>query len=77
MNYYAVKKKPSIDKNLIHIGKSSWGWKFLFQGYQDKELNWQIQKRHRQEQNNNPIPESLFRKSRKKRPDCQRKYLLL
>ena len=29
-NYYAVKKKPTINKPL-HIGKSSVGWKFLFQ----------------------------------------------
>ena len=39
-NYYAVKKKPSIKKEPLHIGKSSAGWKFLFQGYQDKEMNW-------------------------------------
>ena len=29
MNYYVVKKKPSIDR-AIHIGKASAGWKFLF-----------------------------------------------
>ena len=29
-NYYAVKKKPSIDR-AIHIGKLSWGWLFCFQ----------------------------------------------
>lgn len=29
-NYYAVKKKPTISEPL-HIGKSSAGWKFLFQ----------------------------------------------
>lgn len=29
MNYYAVKKKPTISEP-IHIGKSSAGWKFLF-----------------------------------------------
>ena len=29
-NYYAVKKKPTIAEPL-HIGKSSCGWKFLFQ----------------------------------------------
>ena len=29
-NYYAVKKKPTISEPL-HIGKSSVGWKFLFQ----------------------------------------------
>jgi len=28
-NYYAVKKKPTIVEPL-HIGKSSYGWKFLF-----------------------------------------------
>ena len=29
-NYYVVKKKPTISDPL-HIGKSSAGWKFLFQ----------------------------------------------
>ena len=29
-NYYAVKKKPTI-REPLHIGKSSAGWKFLFQ----------------------------------------------
>ena len=29
-NYYVVKKKPTISEPL-HIGKSSAGWKFLFQ----------------------------------------------
>jgi hypothetical protein len=29
-NYYAVKKKPTI-REPLHIGKSSVGWKFLFQ----------------------------------------------
>lgn len=32
-NYYAVKKKPRIVKiyDEIHLGKSSVGWKFVFQ----------------------------------------------
>ena len=29
-NYYAVPKKPTV-ANALHIGKSSCGWKFLFQ----------------------------------------------
>lgn len=33
-NYYAIQKKPSLHSSVIHIGKSSAGWKFLFQGYQ-------------------------------------------
>ncbi len=33
-NYYAVKKKPTIAEP-IHIGKSSWGWLFLFQSQND------------------------------------------
>lgn len=37
-NYYAVKKKPSLYNGALHIGKSSCGWKFCFQGYED-ELN--------------------------------------
>lgn len=28
-NYYLVKNRPSIDSGL-HIGKSSFGWRFLF-----------------------------------------------
>ena len=39
-NYYAVERKFAIHRNIIHIGKSSAGWKFLFQGYQDYELDW-------------------------------------
>lgn len=35
-NYYAVRNKPTV-REPIHIGKSSWGWRFLFQ-YQDD--NW-------------------------------------
>lgn len=31
-NFYAVSKKPDLSVPL-HIGKSSTGWKFLFQGY--------------------------------------------
>lgn len=30
MNYYAVKKAPSVYNRVIHIGKSSYGWLFLF-----------------------------------------------
>lgn len=37
-NYYAVKKKPSIDEP-IHIGKSSYGWKFLFHEINDLEIH--------------------------------------
>ncbi len=33
-NYYVVKNKPSIRKP-IHIGKSSFGWLFLFQEQDD------------------------------------------
>ena len=39
-NYYAVERKFAIHRNILHIGKSSAGWKFLFQGYQDYELDW-------------------------------------
>lgn len=34
-NYYAIKEKSSIRK---HIGKLSYGWKFIFHGY-DWDLN--------------------------------------
>ena len=37
-NYYTVPKKPTLYPHNLHIGKSSGGWKFLFQGYQDYEL---------------------------------------
>jgi hypothetical protein len=33
-NYYAIQNKVSLHNRVIHIGKSSAGWKFLFQGYQ-------------------------------------------
>lgn len=39
-NYYAVEKKFSLHRNIIHIGKSSAGWKFLFHGYQNYEYAW-------------------------------------
>ena len=39
-NYYAVKKRPTLHNHAIHIGKSSVGWKFLFQGYQKRELSY-------------------------------------
>ena len=29
-----------MNRNILHIGKSSCGWKFLFHGYQDYELAW-------------------------------------
>ncbi len=36
-NYYAVRNKPTV-REPIHIGKSSYGWRFLFQ-YQDEKWN--------------------------------------
>lgn len=33
-NYYVVRTRPTIDRP-IHIGKSSYGWKFLFQEQED------------------------------------------
>lgn len=33
-NYYAVRNRPTT-REPIHIGKSSWGWKFLFQAHND------------------------------------------
>lgn len=33
-NYFAVRNRPSTERN-IHIGKSSLGWKFLFQEQSD------------------------------------------
>lgn len=42
-NYYAVKTRPSIHR-VLHIGKSSCGWKFLFQrqndSWCDPEVHW-------------------------------------
>lgn len=35
-NYYAVRTRPTTDYP-IHIGKSSYGWKFLFQTHHE---NW-------------------------------------
>lgn len=34
-NYYAVRTRPTIE-DPIHIGKSSMGWKFVFQTHNDK-----------------------------------------
>ena len=34
-NYYVVKNRPSTRGAIAHIGKSSWGWLFLFH----KEIN--------------------------------------
>ena len=39
-NYYTVPKKPTLYPHNLHIGKSSAGWKFLFQGYQGYELEY-------------------------------------
>lgn len=33
-NYYAVRNRPTT-REPIHIGKSSWGWKFLFQAHNE------------------------------------------
>lgn len=33
-NYYAVRNRPTTQEP-IHIGKSSWGWRFLFQAHND------------------------------------------
>lgn len=33
-NYYAVRNRPTTQEP-IHIGKSSWGWKFLFQAHNE------------------------------------------
>ena len=42
-NYFAVKNRPSVHRAL-HIGKSSYGWKFLFQrqndSWCDPEVHW-------------------------------------
>lgn len=34
-NYYAVRTRPTIEEP-IHIGKSSGGWKFLFETHNDQ-----------------------------------------
>jgi len=42
-NYYAVRTRPTVEEP-IHIGKSSWGWLFLFQEqdnlYHDPPVVW-------------------------------------
>ena len=41
-NYYAVRNRPTTDEP-IHIGKSSSGWRFLFQEqdiWGDPEVHW-------------------------------------
>ena len=42
MNYYAVKKKPTIS-GPIHIGKSSTGWRFLFHEINGIDDDWNLQ----------------------------------
>lgn len=37
-NYYTVQKKPSLRSEIKHIGKSSAGWKFNFQGYESDNI---------------------------------------
>jgi hypothetical protein len=34
-NYYAVKKEPRVYDRVIHLGKSSFGWRFLFHETED------------------------------------------
>lgn len=36
-NYYCMERKISMHNRILHIGKSSLGWKFLFQGYENAE----------------------------------------
>lgn len=38
-NYYTVPRKPSLHRQVLHIGKASAGWKFVFQGYQINDEN--------------------------------------
>lgn len=37
-NYYAVSRKPKLNRDFLHVGKSSAGWMFLFHGYLDEPL---------------------------------------
>ena len=37
-NYYTVPRKPSLTREVLHIGKASAGWKFAFQGYLNDDL---------------------------------------
>lgn len=32
-NYYAVEKSYKLNREILHIGKSSLGWKFCFRGH--------------------------------------------
>lgn len=41
-NYFLVKKKPTI-REPLHIGKSSAGWKFLFQEVKGCEYDYNLQ----------------------------------
>lgn len=37
-NYYTIPRKRSICQEVKHIGKSSYGWKFLFRGYEEENI---------------------------------------
>ena len=37
-NYYAVQKRPSLYRTMLHLGKASAGWKFLFHGYMNNDF---------------------------------------
>ena len=36
-NYYAVERRVTLNRRILHIGKSSAGWKFAFRGYLNKD----------------------------------------
>lgn len=82
-NYYAVKKKPRIVKiyDEIHLGKSSIGWKFVFQEqeqyhnfeeFKDFILNnneWIIKDEYGKEVSPNELLELIKTKQKENNPD--------
>lgn len=82
-NYYAVKKKPRIVKiyDEIHLGKSSVGWKFVFQEqeqyhnfeeFKDFILNnneWIIKNEYGEEVSPNELLELIKTKQKENNPD--------
>ena len=82
-NYYAVKKKPRIVKiyDEIHLGKSSIGWKFVFQEqeqyhnfeeFKDFILNnneWIIKDEYGKEISPNDLLELIETKQKENNPD--------
>ena len=77
-NYYAVKKRPTI-REPLHIGKSSAGWKFLFQEVNKyNSFDWDLEihtfeQMKRMKEEKNKMKKNKMKKEGKKRIIMKRK----